>query len=301
MALGEVTSRDWLEVIRREFSIGLALGVVLAAIGALRILLWQGLFGSYGQHYVAIAITVSLSLVGVVLWGTLTGSMLPFVLRVFKLDPASASAPFVATLVDVTGLIIYFTIAAVVLRGTLLRRSKAQVAASQPVVTCATLVWAGSLQRSLDERGMSMQTTLLRDGPEKTFAVVFDVGEEVVAALLRFARDQKLTAAHLTAIGAFQRVTLGFFEPTTREYTPIAIEEQVELLSLVGNIARDDKGDPQLHAHVVVGKSDGTAHGGHLLEASVRPTMEIVVVESSQYLRRRMRDDVGAAMLDLSS
>jgi predicted DNA-binding protein with PD1-like motif len=146
-----------------------------------------------------------------------------------------------------------------------------------------------------------MKAKVLQDGPEKTFALVFDAGEEVVAALLRFAKEQKLTAAHLTAIGAFQRVTLGFFEPSSKEYTPIAIEEQVELLSLVGNIARDDQGEAKLHAHVVLGKSDGTAHGGHLLAASVRPTMEIVVVESSRYLRRRMREDVGAALLDLSS
>ena len=145
-----------------------------------------------------------------------------------------------------------------------------------------------------------MKTTLLQDGPEKTFAVVFDTGEEVVSALLRFANDHTIAAAHLTAIGAFQRVTLGFFEPATREYLPIGIEEQVELLSLVGNLARDDKGEPKLHAHVVVAKSDGTAHGGHLLEASVRPTMEIVIVESLRHLRRRMRDDVGAALLDLS-
>ena len=144
-----------------------------------------------------------------------------------------------------------------------------------------------------------MKTTLLQDGPEKTFAVVFDTGEEVVAALLRFASEQKLTGAHLTAIGAFQRVTLGFFEPTAKEYKRIPIEEQVELLSLVGNIARGEDREPKLHAHVVVGKSDGTAHGGHLLEASVRPTMEIIIVESSRHLHRRMRADVGAALLEL--
>jgi magnesium transporter len=120
MALGEVTSRDWWNVFRREFSIGLALGGLLATIGAARILLWQELFGSYGEHDVALAITVSLSLVGVVLWGTLAGTMLPFILRLARLDPASASAPFVATLVDVTGLVIYFSVAGVVLRGTLL-------------------------------------------------------------------------------------------------------------------------------------------------------------------------------------
>jgi predicted DNA-binding protein with PD1-like motif len=145
-----------------------------------------------------------------------------------------------------------------------------------------------------------MKAKLLRDGPEKTFALVFDTGEEVVAALLRFAGEKKLTGAHLTAIGAFQSVTLGFFDPATKQYKPIVIDEQVELLSLVANIARNDDGEPKLHAHVVVGKADGTAHGGHLLEALVRPTMEILVVESSEHLRRRMRDDVGAALLDLS-
>jgi magnesium transporter len=94
--------------------------MLLAAIGAARILLWQQLFGSYGDHAFVMATTVSLSLVGVVLWGTLTGSLLPFLLGAVKLDPATASAPFVATLVDVTGLIIYFTVAGVVLSGTLL-------------------------------------------------------------------------------------------------------------------------------------------------------------------------------------
>ena len=120
MALGEVKPNDWWGVVRRELAVGLALGLLLAMIGAVRILLWQELFGTYGQHYVPIAVTVSLSLIGIVLWGTLAGSTLPFVLRLARLDPASASAPFVATLVDVTGLIIYFTIAGIVLHGTLL-------------------------------------------------------------------------------------------------------------------------------------------------------------------------------------
>ena len=120
MALGEVRIRDWWRVVRREFATGLALGAILATIGLVRILLWQFLFDSYGDHYFLVALTVALSLVGVVLWGCLMGSVLPFILRCLGFDPASASAPFVATLVDVTGLVIYFTVAAVVLRGTLL-------------------------------------------------------------------------------------------------------------------------------------------------------------------------------------
>lgn len=120
MALGEVKIRDWWRVIRRELVTGLGLGLILASIGLVRILLWQGLFKAYGDHYFLVALTVALSLVGVVLWGSIAGSILPFILRALGFDPASASAPFVATLVDVTGLIIYFTIADVVLRGTLL-------------------------------------------------------------------------------------------------------------------------------------------------------------------------------------
>jgi magnesium transporter len=120
MALGEVRLRDWWRVIRREVFTGLGLGIILATIGLIRILLWQGLFDAYGEHYFLVAVTVASSLVGVVLWGAVAGSILPFILRAMNFDPASASAPFVATLVDVTGLVIYFSIAAVVLRGTLL-------------------------------------------------------------------------------------------------------------------------------------------------------------------------------------
>jgi len=144
-----------------------------------------------------------------------------------------------------------------------------------------------------------MKNTLLRDGPEKTFALLLDQGDEPVSALLQFAREHKITAAHLTACGGFERVTLGYFEPSAKEHKRIAIHEQVELLSFMGDIARDDKGQSQVHVKVVVGRSDGSACGGHLFEASVRPTMEIVIVESPWELRRRVREDVGAALLDL--
>jgi magnesium transporter len=120
MALGEVRLRDWLRVIKREFASGLGLGFVLGAIGFLRIVGFGGMFGTFGEHYLWIALTVSVSLVGVVLWGTLAGSMLPFVLRWLGFDPASASAPFVATLVDVSGIVIYFSAASLFLSGRLL-------------------------------------------------------------------------------------------------------------------------------------------------------------------------------------
>ncbi|WP_394850758.1 magnesium transporter [Pendulispora brunnea] len=120
MAVGEVRLRDWWRVMRRELASGIVLGLALGCIGFLRIFLWQQVAPTYGEHYLLVAFTVFLSLIGVVTFGTLAGSLLPFVLRRLGFDPASASAPFVATLVDVTGLIIYFSVAAVILRGALL-------------------------------------------------------------------------------------------------------------------------------------------------------------------------------------
>jgi magnesium transporter len=120
MSLGEVRIRDWWRVMRREILIGVGLGAVLAVIGFARIMIWATVFHAYGEHAVAVAMTVAASLIGVVLWGSLAGSMLPFGLRRVGFDPASACAPLVATLVDVSGLVIYFSVAAVILRGRLL-------------------------------------------------------------------------------------------------------------------------------------------------------------------------------------
>jgi magnesium transporter len=120
LALGEVGVRDWWRVMRREILSGLSLGAILGGIGFLRIALWSAFSDIYGPHWLLVAITVAFSLVGVVLWGTLNGSLLPFLLKRLGFDPAASSAPFVATLVDVTGLVIYFSVALVVLRGTLL-------------------------------------------------------------------------------------------------------------------------------------------------------------------------------------
>ncbi len=120
MALGEVRLRDWWRVLGRELMAGLCLGVTLGLVGLCRILIWPTREALYGPHYVLVAVTVMLSLIGIVLWGTISGSMLPFLLKKVGFDPASASAPAVATLVDVTGLIIYFSVASVVLHGVLL-------------------------------------------------------------------------------------------------------------------------------------------------------------------------------------
>jgi len=120
MALGEVRLSDFWRVIRRELASGLFLGLILGSIGFCRVFIWEMLFHSYGAHYLVLALTVGISLVFVVLWGSLSGAFLPFILKGLRFDPASASTPFVATLVDVTGLVIYFTVASIILRGTLL-------------------------------------------------------------------------------------------------------------------------------------------------------------------------------------
>jgi magnesium transporter len=128
MALGEIRLRDWSRVFVRELSSGIALGTILGTVGFARVWLWQHLFhhkdnpnvGYFGEHYVLVGLTVAMSVVGVATWGTLAGSLLPFLLKRLNLDPATASAPLVATLVDVTGILIYFTAATTLLAGTLL-------------------------------------------------------------------------------------------------------------------------------------------------------------------------------------
>ena len=133
---------------------------------------------------------------------------------------------------------------------------------------------------------------------EKTFALVFDTGDEVVSGLLGFAKNHHLNGSHFTAIGAFSDVVVGYFDWETKEYKRIPLPEQVEVLSLVGDIALN-QGEPQVHAHVVVGKADGTAHGGHLMEAHVRPTLEVVLVESPQHLQRQSDPESGLALIRL--
>ena len=146
-----------------------------------------------------------------------------------------------------------------------------------------------------------MKSKLLHsDGGQRTYALVFDKGDEVKRNLLEFAAYNSIAGAQLSAIGAFSSVTLGYFDRDTKKYKEIPINEQVEVVSLIGNIARKD-GKPRLHAHVVVAKSDGSAHGGHLLQASVWPTLEVVLVESPKHLLRRMDEDTGLALIDLAA
>jgi predicted DNA-binding protein with PD1-like motif len=134
----------------------------------------------------------------------------------------------------------------------------------------------------------------------KTFVLVFDTGDEVAVLLKRFAQEQRLDASHFSGIGALSDITLGYFDPATKNYNRISINEQVEVLSLLGNVALE-KHESKIHAHVVVGKKDGTAHGGHLIEAHVRPTLEVVIEESPQHLRRKFDEQTGLALIDLDA
>lgn len=144
-----------------------------------------------------------------------------------------------------------------------------------------------------------MKSKLLQEeAGTRTFAVVFDTGDEAMEGLLDFAKHERLAASHLTAIGAFERATLGYYDLDAKEYAQIPIEEQVEVLSLVGDITLDgDK--PKVHAHVVAGRRDGTTRGGHLLKGWVRPTLEVMIVESPSHLQRRHDDRSGLALISL--
>ncbi|HUF91200.1 MAG TPA: PPC domain-containing DNA-binding protein [Candidatus Limnocylindria bacterium] len=143
-----------------------------------------------------------------------------------------------------------------------------------------------------------MRSKLLDATGQKTFALVFDKGDEVIAELTAFAKKESMAAAHFTAIGAFSAVTLGYFDRTAKEYLKIPVREQVEVLSLIGDIAHAKDG-PQVHAHVVIGGRDGGARGGHLLDARVWPTLEVILVESPRHLRRRHDADTGLALIQV--
>jgi predicted DNA-binding protein with PD1-like motif len=134
---------------------------------------------------------------------------------------------------------------------------------------------------------------------EKTFVLVFDSGDEVMSVLTRFAKENGLSGARFTAIGAFQKATLGYFDWSKKDYKRNPVSEQVEVVSLVGDIAEDEKGQPKVHAHAVIGKSDGAALGGHLLDAIVRPTLELMLTESPVHLHRKHDDASGLALIRL--
>lgn len=130
----------------------------------------------------------------------------------------------------------------------------------------------------------------------RTFVVVLEMGEEVVSSITGFVEEQSLASSSVTGIGGFQRVRLGFFDYERSGFRENVVDEQVELLSLVGNVA-DEAGTPHLHAHVVLGRYDATTRGGHLVEGIVRPTMELVIEEYPEHLQRQLDDKTGLVLL----
>lgn len=144
-----------------------------------------------------------------------------------------------------------------------------------------------------------MRSQVLGEGEQRTIALIFDCDDEVVSTLERFAQDQGLDAAHFTAIGAFSRATLGYFSWERKDYLRIPVNEQVEVLTLAGDIALQD-GTRKVHAHAVLGRRDGSTVGGHLLEAYVRPTLELMLTESPAHLRRRHDPHTGLALIHIA-
>jgi predicted DNA-binding protein with PD1-like motif len=143
-----------------------------------------------------------------------------------------------------------------------------------------------------------MKSRIIEDADVVTYVVVCGPGDEAVESLTQFARRERLEAAYVTGVGAFERATVGWFDPSAREYRRIPVGEQCEVLSFTGDIA-DAEGGPSLHVHVVLGLSDGTTRGGHLLEAQVFPTLEVIVTENPAELRKTERPDLGVALIDL--
>ena len=143
-----------------------------------------------------------------------------------------------------------------------------------------------------------MKAKLIHSGEQKTYALIFDKDDEVIAGLTSFAKQQGLGASHFTAIGAFSDLTLGYFNRDKKDYDKIPVKEQVEALSVMGDIALN-KGEPKIHAHVVVGKRDGSTLGGHLVQAHVWPTLEVVLTESPRHLRRKTDEETGLALIEL--
>lgn len=143
-----------------------------------------------------------------------------------------------------------------------------------------------------------MKSTLIREREGlRSFVVVLATGDEAMSTLAAFAKAQRLRGSHFTAIGAFSRVVVAYFDWTRKTYRHVRIDEQVEVLSLAGDIALDGA-EPKVHAHVVVGKADATAHGGHLIEGVARPTLEVVLTEMPRHLHRRHDEESGLALID---
>ncbi len=142
-----------------------------------------------------------------------------------------------------------------------------------------------------------MKAKLLTNNGDKTWAVIFEIGDDPMSGLEDFARERHVRAAHFTAIGAFERVTLAYFDWEKKNYCDLPFEEQMEVLTMTGDIALKD-GEPKVHAHLIVGRRDGTTRGGHLKKATVRPTLEVMLTESAADLQRTFDETSGLALID---
>jgi len=144
-----------------------------------------------------------------------------------------------------------------------------------------------------------MQSKLVsKPGETRVWIAVLEMGEEAKLSLLGLAEKEGIEAASFIALGAFERAVIGYFDWQKKTYQPIPIDEQVEVITLVGDIVPDEKGKPSLHAHTVLGRSDGSTRGGHLIEGHVRPTLEITVTETPAHLTRRKHPELGVALIE---
>lgn len=144
-----------------------------------------------------------------------------------------------------------------------------------------------------------MKSKSIQDGSNRVFVLILDEGEEAFKAISDFARRERIDGASVTAIGAFSKAKVGWFDLAAKKYKPIAVNEQCEVLSLMGDIAQGDDGKASLHLHVVLGLQDGSLRGGHFLSGSVQPTLEVTITETVVHLRRKKRADLGIALISI--
>jgi predicted DNA-binding protein with PD1-like motif len=143
-----------------------------------------------------------------------------------------------------------------------------------------------------------MKSKTIAGNPERTFVLILDPGEEAFKAITEFANQNAISGASVAAVGAFKQAKVGWFDIEAKRYKPIPVTEQCEVLSLLGDVAQGDDGKASLHLHAVLGLSDGSVRGGHLLDGIVRPTLEVTIVETAAHLRRKKHPELGLALIE---